>query len=44
MRERNGKLIIPFMYVNKMIIIQITINSYAIGELGNDIHGVKNKG
>lgn len=25
------------MYVNRMIIIQITINSFAIVELGNDI-------
>lgn len=44
MRERNRNLTILFMCVNKMIITQNTINSFAIGELGNDIHGVKKKG
>lgn len=31
----------PFMYVNRMIIIEITINSFAIDELGTDIQITK---
>lgn len=48
MRECIGQqwetLIIPFTDVNRMGMIQITTNSFATGEVENDIHEMKNKG